>query len=303
MKKFLAIILVIVMVMISVQQISVAEASSDSRLEQLITQGKVPQYVKTTGNFDYNSAFEEFPGIVAPTTNVNLRAEPNANSEKLGVISPQNPSQWPKYLGEWITPEGKRWVLGEFAIDDGKIHDANNPAKTIPVWIFGRYTNLMDEGVYSMILDGAAETGLEVSGNDSYNSALVELIRNKMYYNAYSPEAGYRSVGKQLEKFFSNGKWTTEKTDDKFYGNQRAVFRGLGVVNNGRRVIFSVIFIQRPNNGELVLLEVQMNGQTAYSLAAEQLGSLGFGGAMWMAGMSQNQFTLRDFIDYIYSRE
>ena len=134
------------------------------------------------------------------------------------------------------------------------------------------------------------------------NSALVELIRNNMYYNAYSPEAGYRSVGKQLEKFFSNGKWSTQKTDDEFYGNQRAVFCGLGVVN-GRRVMFSVIFIQRPSNGELVLLEVQMNGQTAYSLGAEQLGSLGFGGAMWTVGMAQNQFTLRDFIDYIYSKE
>ena len=40
----------------------------------------------------------------------------------------------------------------------------------------------------------------------SKNSALVELIRNKMYYNIYSAEAGYRPVGKQLERFFSNWK-------------------------------------------------------------------------------------------------
>ena len=137
----------------------------------------------------------------------------------------------------------------------------------------------------------------------SKNSALVELIRNKMYYNIYSAEAGYRPVGKQLERFFSNWKWTTEKINDEFYGNQRAVFRGLGVVNGGRRVMFSVIFIQRPNNGELVLLEVQMNGQTAYSLGTEQLDSLGFGRVMGFMGVAQNQFTLRDFINYIYSRE
>ena len=138
----------------------------------------------------------------------------------------------------------------------------------------------------------------------SKNSARVELIRNKMYYNIYSAEAGYRPVGKQLERFFSNWKWTTEKTDDEFYGNQRAVFRGLGVVKGGRRVIFSVIFIQRPNNGELVLLEVLMNGQRAYSLVAEQANSLGFNSELWMAAFGgKNQFTLRDFIDYIYSRE
>lgn len=136
------------------------------------------------------------------------------------------------------------------------------------------------------------------------NSTLVELIRNKMYYNIYSAEAGYRPVGKQLERFFSNWKWSTEKNKDDFYGNYRAVFHGLGVVGNGRRVVFDVVFVQRPNNGELVLLEVQMNGQTAYSLGAEQLSSLGVSPTMgsWM-GIASNQFTLRDFIDYIYSRE
>ena len=208
MKKSLGVILVIVMVMISVQQNSVAEASSYSRLEQLITQGKVPQYVKTTGNFDYNSAFEEFPGIVAPTTNVNLRAEPNPNAKKLGVISPQDPSQWPTYLGEWITPEGKRWVLGELAIDDGKIHDANNPAKTISVWIFGRYTNLMDEGVYSMILDGAAEAGLEVSDNDSYSSSYSESYENHEVMTAEQLAAELKANSARLEHKFG-GKTVT----------------------------------------------------------------------------------------------
>lgn len=175
MKKSLTVVLVIAMMINLVQQVSVAKASSYSRLEQFVAQGKVPQYVKESGKFYYNPKFEEFPGIVAPTTNVNLRAEPNAKADKLGVISPQNPSQWPTYLGEWITPEGKRWVLGEFAIDDGEIHDANNPAKTIPVWIFGRYTNLMDEGVYSMILDGAAEPGLSNMNSSTSSNSYEEF--------------------------------------------------------------------------------------------------------------------------------
>ena len=90
MKKFLTVIFVSIMIMNLFQQLSV----DSSQLDQLIAQGKVPQYVKTTGKFYFNPNFEEhdgfFPtGIVAPTTNVNLRAEPNANAEKLGVLSPQ----------------------------------------------------------------------------------------------------------------------------------------------------------------------------------------------------------------------
>ena len=47
-----------------------------------------------------------------------------------------------------------------------------------------------------------------------------------------------------------------------------------------------------------------MNGQRAYSLVAEQANSLGFNSELWMAAFGgKNQFTLRDFIDYIYSRE
>ena len=176
MKKSLTVILVIVMVINFVQHFSVAEASSYSRLEQLIAQGKIPQYVKESGKFYYNPKFEEFPCIVAPTTNVNLRAEPNANAEKLGVISPQNPSQWPTYLGEWTTPEGKRWVLGEFAIEDGKIHDANNPARTIPVWIFGKYTKLMDDEMYSMILDGAAEANSNNMSSSTPSNPYEEFV-------------------------------------------------------------------------------------------------------------------------------
>ncbi len=213
MKKFLTVILVIVLMANFVRPFSEAKASSYSRLEQLIAHGNVPQYVKTTGKFYFNPKFGEHDGlvptgIVMPTTNVNLRAEPNANAEKLGVISPQNPSQWPTYCGEWTTPEGRRWVLGELTIDDGKIHDANNPARTILVWIFGKYTELVDEEMYSMILDGAAETGLEVSGGDSYNSSRSEAYENIEVMTADQLAAELRANSARLEHKFG-GKTVT----------------------------------------------------------------------------------------------
>ena len=202
------------MIMNFVQQVYEAKGSSSSRLEQLVAQGIVPQYVKTTGKFYFNPKFEEFFGIVAPTTNVNLRAEPNANAEKLGVISPQKPSQWPTYLGEWTTPEGKRWVLGEFTIDDGQIHDANNPARTIPVWIFGKYTELMDEEMHAMILDGAAEAELEDSGGSSYNNV-----------SYYEPEPRENIDVMTAEQLAAEFKANSARLEHKF-GGKTVTVRG-----------------------------------------------------------------------------
>ncbi len=222
MKKSLTVILVIVMMINSVQQVSVARASSYSRLEQLLAQGEVPQYVKTTGRFYFNPEFEEHDGlvptgIVVPTTNVNLRAEPNANSEKLGLISPENPSQWPTYLGEWTTPEGRRWVLGEFTVDDGKIHDANNPARTIPVWIFGKYTELMDEEMYSMVLDGAAEAELEVSDGNSYSTSYSESHENNEVMAADQLLAEFQANEARLRYKFGGKTVTVKGCVEKVY--------------------------------------------------------------------------------------
>lgn len=145
-------------------------------------------------------------------------------------------------------------------------------------------------------------------------NALIEYVRSNLYHNAYSASAGYRPVGRQLEKFFTNGRWSTEKlTDSKNYAPQLAVFSGIGVVN-GRRVNFKVKFGQKTDNGQIVLQSVYMNDKRVYDHGVETYSAyvdmsgfeslLGFvSGGYDTKNTLTNEFTLRDFMDYIYSKE
>ena len=142
---------------------------------------------------------------------------------------------------------------------------------------------------------------------------MIEYVRNNLYHNAYSASAGYRSVGRQLERFFTNGKWSTEKlADSKSYGSQLAVFSGIGVVNS-RRVNFKVKFGKKSDNGQIVLQSVYMNDKRVYDHGVETYSAymdmsgfeslLGFMSGYDTKNSLTNEFTLRDFMDYIYSRE
>ena len=150
------------------------------------------------------------------------------------------------------------------------------------------------------------------SAKTAPKNALIEYVRNNLYHNAYSASAGYRPIGKQLERFFTNGKWGTEKIDSESYGSQLAVFSGIGVVN-GRRVNFKVKFGQKSDNGQIVLQSVYMNDKRVYDHGVETYSAymdmsgfeslLGFMSGYDTKNSLTNEFTLRDFMDYIYSRE
>ena len=143
------------------------------------------------------------------------------------------------------------------------------------------------------------------SAKTAPKNTLIEYVRNNLYHNAYSASAGYRPVGRQLERFFTNGRWSTEKQNSENYGSQLAVFSGIGVVN-GRRVNFKVKFGQKTDNGQIVLQSVYMNDKRVYDhvdmSGFESL--LGFvSGGYDTKNTLTNEFTLRDFMDYIYSKE
>lgn len=117
------------------------DSTSRKQLDKLIKARKVPDYVRDSGHFYFNSVYKG--GFVEINgENVRLRSQPNTQSR---VIASGNNAMWidgqyTYYLGEWTSPKGERWILADYeGYKNGK------RAKTQPVWIFGQYTELMTE--------------------------------------------------------------------------------------------------------------------------------------------------------------
>ncbi len=117
---------------------SFADSNLD-RVNDLIRDGKVPMYVRDKGEFSYNSNFD-IVGING--INVNLRSQPNTKSKVIHQVSTQEVDKWPVYLGEWLHPNGEKWILGEF-FEDGRKNQETS--KSWSVWIFGQYAKPLSE--------------------------------------------------------------------------------------------------------------------------------------------------------------
>ena len=116
-------------------------STSRKQLDKLIKARKVPDYVRDSGHFYFNSVYKG--GFVEINgENVRLRSQPNTQSR---VIASGNNAMWidgqyTYYLGEWTSPKGERWILADYeGYRNGK------RAKNQPVWIFGQYTELRTE--------------------------------------------------------------------------------------------------------------------------------------------------------------
>lgn len=117
------------------------DSTSRKQLDKLIKARKVPDYVRDSGHFYFNSVYKG--GFVEINgENVRLRSQPNTQSR---VIASSNNAMWidgqyTYYLGEWTSPKGERWILADYeGYRNGK------RAKNQPVWIFGQYTELKTE--------------------------------------------------------------------------------------------------------------------------------------------------------------
>lgn len=275
---------------------------STKQLEKLVVLNKVPLYVRDKGKFFYNPGFS-MVGITGD--NVRLRSQPNAKARIIDKISTDNTEKWPAYLGEWTNPGGEYWILANY--------NRSNKSQAVPVWISGRYANPMDEELYAITLDSMMEARI------ARERAIIEAVRNTMYYKEYSPELGYGPIGQQLEKFFANGNWHIE--DNRAYKNldkKLAVFKGIARMRgNNRRFMFTVRFGRaiadhiRFRKGSLVLCQIDMNDNTVYRYFMDA-GARGYlsksmqnivNMAGFFSGIDPNGFSLGDFIELIYSIE
>lgn len=108
--------------------------------DKLVGEGKIPMYVRDKGKFTRST---EFSIVGINGINVNLRSQPNVNSNVIVQLSRDDTDKWPAYLGEWTHPNGEYWVVGEIK--------QNGKNKT--VWIFGQYAEPMSKEKYSEAKD------------------------------------------------------------------------------------------------------------------------------------------------------
>ena len=305
---------------ISEKHVHLIDHDSDGntkQLEKMIVMRKVPLYVRDKGKFFYNPEF----GIVGiKGKNVRMRSQPNAKARIVDQIGMNDAEKWPDYLGEWTNPSGERWVLADY--------DKLRTGKTTPVWIFGQYADLMSHEVYAVTLDSIMEAKIAAE------RAIIDDVRNRMYYTEYSPQLGYAPVGQQLERFFANGEWSVaDNNGNKDFEKKLAVFKGIAQMKtNNRRFMFTVYFGKAVVNkaqfkkGNLVLCQININNDIVYRYFMEtHINSNGFTnfidamaarrgektlaqtkqhimnmmGAFY--GVSANQFSLSDFLEMIYS--
>ena len=104
--------------------------------EKLLKAKKISPFVRDTGTFEFNPDYEG--GTVEIVgSNVRMRKQPNTKSRIVKTTSGISSNESLKYLGEWTSPKGDRWVVCDYK-ETPKVRDSD--AKV--VWIFGDYTRL-----------------------------------------------------------------------------------------------------------------------------------------------------------------
>lgn len=107
------------------------------QVEKLLKAKKVSPFVRDTGTFEFNPDYEN--GTVEITgSNVRMRKQPNTKSRIVKTVSRLSSNESLKYLGEWTSPKGDRWVVCDYK-ENPRVRDSD--AKV--VWIFGDYTRLI----------------------------------------------------------------------------------------------------------------------------------------------------------------
>ena len=109
--------------------------------------------MRDSGRFYFDRRFEG--GFVdIRGENVRLRSQPNTQSR---IIAECRDEMWidgnyTYYLGEWTNPQGERWIVADY---EGFKNGKSTPLR--PVWIFGKYTELITRKDFEERLSAEAE--------------------------------------------------------------------------------------------------------------------------------------------------
>ena len=111
--------------------------SGRQQVEKLLKAKKVSPFVKDTGTFEFNPDYEG-GSVEILGSNVRMRKQPNTKSRIVKTVSRISSNESLKYLGEWTSPQGDKWVVCDYK-DSPKVRDVD--AKV--VWIFSEYARLI----------------------------------------------------------------------------------------------------------------------------------------------------------------
>lgn len=126
----------------------IIDNSSRKQLDSLLKTKKVPDYVRDSGKFYFNRKYNG-GSVMIQGINVRLRSQPNTQSR---IVAEGWDGMWIDnhnlyYLGEWTNPKGERWVVADYeGYKNGK------PIRKQPVWVFGKYTELMTEKEFNEMM-------------------------------------------------------------------------------------------------------------------------------------------------------
>ena len=111
--------------------------SGRQQVEKLLKAKKVSPFVKDTGTFEFNPDYEG-GSVEILGSNVRMRKQPNTKSRIVKTVSRLSANESLKYLGEWTSPQGDKWVVCGYK-ESQKVRDVD--AKV--VWIFSEYARLI----------------------------------------------------------------------------------------------------------------------------------------------------------------
>lgn len=122
--------------------------SGRQQAEKLLKAKKISPFVRDTGTFEFNTDYEGGTVEIAGS-NVRMRKQPNTKSRIVKTTSGMSSNESLKYLGEWTSPKGDRWVVCDYK-ENPRVRDVD--AKV--VWIFGDYTRLITAAEKESMLEG-----------------------------------------------------------------------------------------------------------------------------------------------------
>ncbi|MBR0251364.1 MAG: SEL1-like repeat protein [Synergistaceae bacterium] len=116
--------------------------------EKLLKAKRISPFVKDTGTFEYNPDYED-ENVEIAGSNVRMRKQPNTKSRIVKTVNRISENESLKYLGEWTSPQGDKWVVCAYK-ENPKVRDVD--AKI--VWIFGKYIRLIRAPEKDLVLEG-----------------------------------------------------------------------------------------------------------------------------------------------------
>ena len=123
------------------------------KVDWLVSNGHVPQYVQEAGSFHYNPNYFK---VIIIGNNVRLRSQPNMEAR---IIDNVTNGEILTYHGEWTHPQGEKWLIAGY----------DTAATETFVWIHSDFSELLTQEQYAEREKISEITAERVTPTESYD--------------------------------------------------------------------------------------------------------------------------------------